>query len=123
MKKNKGKSASAAEKEFVFEFRAGKHNCVLKVPLKFPVQENISDLHGRLMLLHKIPCYIENELKTLLSNFIETETILDYDREAELALQRLTTGEVDVNQLTNAWTRSYVEVITLFSMLLCLKSI
>lgn len=52
------------------------------------------------------------ELKTSLSNFIENETILDFDREAELALQRLTTGDVDVNQLTNAWTRSYVEVIT-----------
>uniref|UniRef100_A0A3P8X2K3 FERRY endosomal RAB5 effector complex subunit 3 n=1 Tax=Cynoglossus semilaevis TaxID=244447 RepID=A0A3P8X2K3_CYNSE len=109
MKKNKGKSGDADEKEFVFEFRAGKHNCVLKVPLKFPVHENVSDLHGRLMLLHKIPCYIENELKTSLSNFIESETILDYDREAELALQKLTTGDVDVNQLTNAWTRSYME--------------
>lgn len=50
------------------------------------------------------------ELKVSLSNFIEKETILDYDREAELALQRLTAGDVDVNQLTNAWTRSYVEV-------------
>ncbi|KAF3689109.1 Protein C12orf4 -like protein [Channa argus] len=109
MKKNKCKMSSTAEKEFVFEFRAGKHNCVLKVPLQFPVKENINDLHGRLMLLHKIPCYIENELKTLLSNFIKNETILDYDREADLALQRLTTGDVDVNQLTNAWTRSYVE--------------
>ncbi|KAM9375959.1 ferry endosomal RAB5 effector complex subunit 3 [Pholidichthys leucotaenia] len=109
MKKSKGKTSSAAEKEFVFEFRAGRHNCVLKVPLQFPVQENISDLHGRLMLLHKIPCYIENEIKTSLTNFVEKETILDYDREAELALQRLTTGEVDVNQLTNAWARSYEE--------------
>ncbi|XP_062246342.1 protein C12orf4 homolog isoform X2 [Platichthys flesus] len=109
MKRNKVKTASVAEKEFVFEFTAGTHNCVLKVPLSFPVQENISDLHGRLMLLHKIPCYIENELKTSLSSFIESETILDFDREAELALQRLTTGEVDVNQLTNAWTRSYME--------------
>ncbi|XP_078113988.1 ferry endosomal RAB5 effector complex subunit 3 isoform X1 [Sander vitreus] len=109
MKKNKGKANSTAEKEFVFEFRAGKHNCVLKVPLQFPVQENIRDLHGRLMLLHKIPCYIENELKTSLSNFMERETTVDYDREAELALQRLMTGDVDVNQLTNAWARSYVE--------------
>ncbi|XP_039664446.1 protein C12orf4 homolog isoform X1 [Perca fluviatilis] len=109
MKKNKGKANSTVEKEFVFEFRAGKHNCVLKVPLQFPVQENIRDLHGRLMLLHKIPCYIENELKTSLSDFMERETTVDYDREAELALQRLTTGDVDVNQLTNAWARSYVE--------------
>lgn len=50
----------------MFEFKAGKHNCVLKVPLQFPVQEDTSDLHGRLMLLHKIPCYIENgEIATL----------------------------------------------------------
>ncbi|XP_041794858.1 protein C12orf4 homolog [Chelmon rostratus] len=109
MKKSKCKASTTAEKEFAFEFKAGKHNCVLKVPLQFPVQENISDLHGRLMLLHKIPCYIENELKNSLFTFIEKETILDYDREAELALQRLTSGAVDVNQLTNAWTRSYLE--------------
>ncbi|XP_077424146.1 ferry endosomal RAB5 effector complex subunit 3 isoform X2 [Vanacampus margaritifer] len=109
MKKIKGKASSTTEKEFVFEFKAGKHNCVLKVPLHFPVQENVSDLHGRLMLLHKIPCYVENELKVSLSDFIEKETILDYDREAELALQRLPMGHVDVNQLTNAWTRAYVE--------------
>ncbi|XP_061577295.1 protein C12orf4 homolog [Cololabis saira] len=109
MKKSKGKTNSTADKEFVFEFRAGKNKCVLKVPLQFPVHVNISDLHGRLMLLHKIPCYMENELKASLSYFIERETILDYDREAELALQRLTAGDVDVNQLTSAWARSYVE--------------
>ncbi|XP_056908334.1 protein C12orf4 homolog [Takifugu flavidus] len=109
MKKSKCKTSSSSEKEFVFEFKAGKHNCVLKVPLQFPAQENISDLHGRLMLLHKIPCYIENELKSALSDFIDRETTLDYDREAEQALQRLTMGDVDVNQLTDAWARSYVE--------------
>lgn len=58
-------------------------------------------------------CFVSSaELKISLSSFIELETTLDYDREAELALHRLTTGDVDVNQLTNAWTRSYVEVRT-----------
>ncbi|XP_014003454.2 protein C12orf4 homolog isoform X1 [Salmo salar] len=108
MKKNKGK-VNTTEKEFVFRFRAGRNVCVLKVPLQFPVQENVNDLHGRLMLLHKIPCFVENELKSTLSTFIESETIQDYDREAELALQRLTTGEVDVNQLTNKWAKAYSE--------------
>ncbi|XP_077568192.1 ferry endosomal RAB5 effector complex subunit 3 [Stigmatopora nigra] len=109
MKKIKGKQSIKTEKEFVFEFKAGKHKCVLKVPLQFPVQENVNDLHGRLMLLHNIPCYKEHELKVLLSDFIEKEAILDYDREAEEALQRLTLGHLDVNQLVNAWTRAYVE--------------
>lgn len=54
------------------------------------------------------------DLKTSLSSFIEKETTVDYDREAELALQRLTTGEVDVNQLTGAWSKSYAEVKTQF---------
>jgi len=59
MRKTKGK-ANTIEKEFVFEFRAGKHICVLKVPLHFPFEDNVSDLHGRIMLLHKIPCFVEN---------------------------------------------------------------
>lgn len=62
--------------------------------------------------------FVALELKNSLSSFVEKETILDYDREAELALQRLTTGDVDVNKLTSAWTRSYVEVITHFIVLL-----
>lgn len=56
------------------------------------------------------------ELKVSLFNFIEKETLLEYEREAELALQRLSTGEVDVNHLASAWSRSYVEVKTLLSL-------
>lgn len=108
MKRNKGK-INTTEKEFLFEFIAGKQRYALTVPLQFPVQENVNDLHGRLMLLHKMPCFIENDLKNALSSFIERETIQDYDREAELALQRLSTGETDTDQLTNAWARAYSE--------------
>lgn len=73
MKNNKCKANGSAEKEFVFEFKAGKHNCVLKVPLQFPVQENIGDLHGRLTLLHHIPCYIENGEIFVKENQLEDE--------------------------------------------------
>lgn len=59
MRKNKGKT-NTIEKEFMFEFTAGKNHCVLKVPLQFPLRENVNDLHGRIMLLHKIPCFVEN---------------------------------------------------------------
>uniref|UniRef100_A0AAR2J136 CL004 protein n=1 Tax=Pygocentrus nattereri TaxID=42514 RepID=A0AAR2J136_PYGNA len=108
MRKNKGKT-NTTEKEFVFEYKAGRNHCVLKVPLQFPIQENVSDLHGRLMLLHKIPCFVENELKSRLLAFIERETLEDYDRDAEAALQRLTSGEVDINKLTNLWAKAYTE--------------
>lgn len=66
MRKTKGKTSST-EKEFVFEFKAGRNHCVLKVPLQFPVQENVSDLHGRLMLLHNIPCFVETGENSLFS--------------------------------------------------------
>lgn len=108
MKKNKGKT-NTTEKEFVFGYKAGRHHCVLKVPLQFPVQENVSDLHGRLMLLHKIPCFVETELKDRLLAFIDRETLEDYDRDAEAALQKLTKGEVDLNKLTNLWAKAYTE--------------
>ncbi|XP_012677776.1 protein C12orf4 homolog [Clupea harengus] len=108
MKRNKEK-VNVSEKDFVFEFKAGRQQCVLKVPLQFPVQENLNDLHGRFMLLHKIPCFVENDLKTCLSNFIERETNQDYDRVAEKALQSLMNSEVDISELTNAWAKTYSE--------------
>ncbi|XP_076159098.1 ferry endosomal RAB5 effector complex subunit 3 [Alosa pseudoharengus] len=108
MKRNKGK-VNIAEKEFMFEFKAGRQQCVLKTPLQFPVQENINDLHGRIMLLHKIPCFVENDLKSCLSTFIERETNQDYDRISEQALQNLLNGEVDIAELTNAWAKAYSE--------------
>lgn len=60
MKRSRSKASGTTDREFVFEFKAGKNTCVLRVPLQLPVQLNIRDLHGRLMLLHKIPCYIED---------------------------------------------------------------
>ncbi|KAK6488281.1 protein C12orf4-like protein [Huso huso] len=106
MKRNKGKVVTT-EREFRFEFKAGKQSCVLSVPVEFPVQDNASDLHGRLMLLHSLPCFVEKNLKDALSKFIEVGTNKDYDREAELALERLRTGEVDTDLLTNAWAKAY----------------
>lgn len=50
------------------------------------------------------------DLKNRLVSFIERETLVDYDREAEAALQRLTNGEVDINKLTNSWAKAYSEV-------------
>ena len=60
MKKSKAKASGAVERDLVFGFRAGQHRCELTVPLTFPVEGDVSDLHGRLMLLHKIPCFMED---------------------------------------------------------------
>ena len=59
MKPNRGKTC-AGERDYVYMLSAGNQHFVLTVPLKFPVQENISHLHGRLMLLHNLPCFVEN---------------------------------------------------------------
>lgn len=50
------------------------------------------------------------DLKNKLLAFVERETLGDYDREAEAALQRIANGEVDINKLSNLWAKSYTEV-------------
>ncbi|RLW01710.1 hypothetical protein DV515_00007650, partial [Chloebia gouldiae] len=108
MKPNKGKTLTR-ERDYVYKFTAGNEHLVLTVPLKFPVQENISHLHGRLMVLHNLPCFIENDLKQSLCKFVEEETIKDYDREAEVALEAVKSGKVDINQLADTWAKAYKE--------------
>lgn len=105
MKKNKCKANSSSEKEFVFEFKAGKHNCVLKVPLQFPVQENISDLHGRLMLLHKIPCYIENGEASVEENPFRRKLcwFLFFSLEKSVPAFRIKFPEKAWNMITDMW--------------------
>nr|XP_060634052.1 protein C12orf4 homolog isoform X1 [Anolis sagrei ordinatus] len=109
-KSNQGKN-SGMEREFVYTFSSGNQHFVLKVPLKFPVQENVSHLLGRLMLLHNLPCFIENDLKESLSRLIEEKSIQDYDTEAEVALEAVKSGEVDLNQLANTWAKTYTEAV------------
>ncbi|XP_068134462.1 ferry endosomal RAB5 effector complex subunit 3 [Hyperolius riggenbachi] len=108
MKPGKGK-ANYTERDFIYKFQAGSQSYVLTVPLQFPVHENLDHLHGRLMLLHDLPCFIEQDLKKSLRQFVEEETIQDFDREAELALEAVASGEEDSGTLANAWMKSYTE--------------
>ncbi|XP_052496670.1 protein C12orf4 homolog isoform X1 [Budorcas taxicolor] len=108
MKKNRERFCNR-EREFVYKFKVGSQCFELRVPLKFPVQENASHLHGRLMLLHNLPCFIEKELKEALSQFIEEESLRDHDREAEAALEAVKSGEVDLHQLASTWAKAYAE--------------
>ncbi|KAG8438851.1 hypothetical protein GDO86_005150 [Hymenochirus boettgeri] len=100
---------SYTQRDFVYKFQAGKQTFVLTVPLQFPVQQNLDHLHGRLMLLHDLPCFVEKDLKQSLCQFVEVETIQDYDREAEQALEAVRSSEVDVEKLVDNWMKSYTE--------------
>ncbi|XP_010843294.1 PREDICTED: uncharacterized protein C12orf4 homolog isoform X2 [Bison bison bison] len=108
MKKNRERFCNR-EREFVYKFKVGSQCFELRVPLRFPVQENASHLHGRLMLLHNLPCFIEKDLKEALSQYIEEESLRDYDREAEAALEAVKSGEVDLHQLASTWAKAYAE--------------
>lgn len=50
------------------------------------------------------------DLKQSLDKFIEEETIKDYDTEAEMALEAVKSGKVDINQLADSWAKAYKEV-------------
>lgn len=61
------------------------------------------------MEIHQ-PARFVPDLKNKLFAFVERETLEDYDREAEAALQRITNGEVDINKMSNLWAKAYTEV-------------
>ena len=50
------------------------------------------------------------DLKEALSQFIEEESLRDYDRDAEAALEAVKSGEVDLHQLASTWAKAYTEV-------------
>lgn len=50
------------------------------------------------------------DLKQSLSKFVEEETIKDYDTEAEVALEAVKSGKLDINQLADTWAKAYKEV-------------
>ncbi|XP_045141801.1 protein C12orf4 homolog isoform X1 [Echinops telfairi] len=108
MKKYRGRFSNR-EREFVYKFKVGTQCLELKVPLQFPVEEDASHLHGRLMLLHNLPCFIENDLKEALSQFVEEESLRDYDSDAEASLEAVKSGEVDLHQLASTWAKAYTE--------------
>ncbi|KAM5262575.1 ferry endosomal RAB5 effector complex subunit 3 [Ctenodactylus gundi] len=108
MKKNEERLCNK-EREFVYTFKVGSERLELRVPLTFPVQDDASHLHGRLMLLHDLPCFIENDLKEALSQFIKKESLQDYDRDAEASLEAVRSGEVDLQQLAGTWAKAYAE--------------
>lgn len=58
--KEKPPHFQSSEKTFVFNFKTGHETNVLTVPILIPMQGSISDLHGRLMLLHNLPYFVES---------------------------------------------------------------
>ncbi|KAL0611133.1 C12orf4-like protein [Plecturocebus cupreus] len=108
MKKNRERFCNR-EREFVYEFKVGSQCLELRVPLRFPIQENASHLHGRLMQLHNLPCFIEKDLKEALAQFIEEESLRDCDGDAEASLEAVKSGEVDLHQLASTWAKAYAE--------------
>ncbi|XP_014649486.1 PREDICTED: protein C12orf4 homolog [Ceratotherium simum simum] len=108
MKKNRERFCNR-DREFLYKFKVGSQCLELRVPLRFPVQENASHLLGRLMLLHNLPCFIEKGLKEALSQFIEEESLRDYDRAAEESLEAVKSGGVDLHQLASTWAKAYAE--------------
>ncbi|XP_067915196.1 ferry endosomal RAB5 effector complex subunit 3 isoform X2 [Heterodontus francisci] len=98
-----------SEKKFVFNFKTGQQSCVLTAPIQIPMQGSINDLHGRLMLLHNLPYFVENDLKHSLDQFVDEETKKDYDKEAEAALEKLKTSDVCTEQFVSTWAKAYHE--------------
>lgn len=70
----------------------------------------ITDTSTDMVLLMDCSLLVLTDLKQSLNKFIEDETIKGYDREAEMALEAVKSGEVDINQLAETWAKAYKEV-------------
>ncbi|XP_060698864.1 protein C12orf4 homolog isoform X3 [Hemiscyllium ocellatum] len=104
-----------SEKTFIFNFKTGHQSCVLTAPIQIPMQGSINDLHGRLMLLHNLPYFIDNDLKNSLDQFVNEETKKTYDEEAEAVLEKLKMSDVRAEQLVNTWAKAYQETTLEYS--------
>lgn len=52
-------------KDFVFQFGSRGLQSKLTVPVTIPLDQTVSDLVGRLMKVHNLPCFVEEGTKIM----------------------------------------------------------
>ncbi|XP_077995814.1 ferry endosomal RAB5 effector complex subunit 3-like [Glandiceps talaboti] len=102
-------STSAIERDFEFTFKAKGSQSKLTVPVPIPLDVSVSDLVGRLIDAHNLPCYVENELQDSLEEFVAKETSKYYDDNASKLMTKLIDGEIDIGQTAEKWNKAFTK--------------
>ena len=81
------KKKGAAE-ELLFEFCSNGARYRLRVPVGAPLDAaRARELAVRVVRAHKLPCYLEDELREQLEEFSKAAALRNWDSEADRALQ------------------------------------
>ncbi|KAL4240488.1 hypothetical protein ACF0H5_001279 [Mactra antiquata] len=105
----------SVEKEFVYTFVSKDVESVLKVPVEIPASQPAQDLTGRLFFEHNLPCFIKNDLKEKLEEFIRQETYKLNDVNATESIEKVRNGEVNIDKLAEAWNKVYIQEVKKFA--------
>ncbi|XP_064617462.1 protein C12orf4 homolog [Liolophura sinensis] len=105
----------STEKDFVFKFSSKGLDSKLTIPVMIPLRQPVSDLVGRLIKAHNLPCYVEDELTQSLADFVSKETSRLHDKNAMDVINKVKTGEVNVDQLVEKWTKTFSEEVKDFA--------
>ncbi|KAL5018621.1 hypothetical protein ScPMuIL_004343 [Solemya velum] len=105
----------AVEKEFVFTFSSKDQKSTLKVPVTIPLQQSASDLVGRLVAAHNLPCYVEDDLKKSLEKFVDDETWKFHDENAEAAIAKVRKDPSLVDGLVDKWSGVFKKEVKKFA--------
>lgn len=101
----------SAERDFTFEFSCKEKKSTLRVPIAIPPSQSAADLTGRLVNQHNLPCYVENDLQKALEEFFLKETNKLDDENADEVINKVKTGEVDLDNLVSAWEKAFTEEV------------
>lgn len=110
-------TANENSKEFVFTFYTGKPNQkhTLRVPLPVPSSPlHVNEFAERLISAHRLPCFVEDDLKVKLNKFVRDESCRIRDEAADAAIKAMKEGKDGaagggggVVGLAEAWTKAY----------------
>lgn len=97
--------------DFHYQFRSKDLTSTLTVPVTIPNPQPASDLVGRLVNAHNLPCYVEEDLKNKLEKFMTEETNKLFDENSQKALQRLKNGDINIDDVVTKWHTAFSEEV------------
>ncbi|XP_052688004.1 protein C12orf4 homolog [Crassostrea angulata] len=97
--------------DFHYQFRSKDLTSTLTVPVTIPNPQPASDLVGRLVNAHNLPCYVEEDLKNKLEKFMTEETNKLFDENSQKALQRLKNGDINIDDVVTKWHNAFSEEV------------
>ncbi|XP_048758931.1 protein C12orf4 homolog [Ostrea edulis] len=97
--------------DFKYQFYSKNLTSTLTIPVTIPFAQSISDHVGRLINAHNLPCYVEEDLKTKLEEFVTDQTINMYDENSVKGLQRLKNGDINIDDVVSKWHKAFTEEV------------